>query len=73
MLMHYTSEKTVKGSKFQQFGQKAVEQRVLKVIADVTGEQTFQVSLQFNSDRSALTFLHNTGNVVFAGDYLLHV
>lgn len=48
MLNHYTSENPISGSKFQQFGKKAIEQRVLKIIGDISSDPIFQV---FPSDR----------------------
>lgn len=43
MLIHYTAEIDTAGSKFQQFGEKAIEQRVVKVIGDIGNDITFQV------------------------------
>jgi hypothetical protein len=43
MLNHYTSETPISGSKFQQFGEKAIEQRALKIIADIGNDTIFQV------------------------------
>ena len=43
MLSHYTSENSIGGSKFQQFCERAIEQRVLKIVADIGNDSIFQV------------------------------
>lgn len=71
MLINYTSDVDTSDSKFQQLGEKAVEQRVVKVIGDIGNDLIFEV-VAYNLFNFEITMFNlvSTGKIASARNSL---